>query len=444
MKIIICGAGEVGEHAAETLVAANHRVTVVDHEMQPLAAVEDSLDARTLLGNCADGRTLREAGCADADLLLATTDHDEINLLTAAIAKGLGARKTIARVHHSTYFEGHGFDYEGYFQIDRLICPEYSTALAIAQTLRNPGAMAIEHFARGQIEMQQFPVSRGSEAIGKALAEIRMPRGTRIAAIGRMESALIPEAGTVIEQGDSVIIVGNPDHFQTARRIFHDDKLGRRRIVIMGGPPMAVWLCRALRDRNFSIRLFETNPQRAQELAEKLDWVTVIQADPTHAGVVKDERIADADAFVALVHDEENILGCMLAKSAGIEHAIAVIERPKYVPLLREIGIDRPFSPRRVAVKEIVRALDDRSLSPLASLAEGVIDVYRVRVGPKAEAIGKPLHEIKLTPNWMLAAVQHDGAVRVPGADDQIEAGDTVIVIGRHGKENALKKIFNA
>ena len=445
MDIVICGAGQVGSHAAQVLAAAGHNITVIDIDPDRLRNVEDTMDVRTLSGSCSTATILREAGTDKADLLLAATDHDELNLLTASIAKGVGAHKTIARVHHSVFFENRGLDYPAHLGIDRLICPEYSTAQAIARTLRNPGALAVENFARGQIEMEEFPVSPKAPALGKPLLEISLPRGTRLAAIKRGSEVFLPEGNSVIKAGDIVILAGNATSFQQARKVFHDDKLALRRIVIMGGPSMAVWLCRALRDRNFSIRLFEVKRARAEELAQKLEWVTVIQADPTDPDVFEEEHIAQADAFVALVDDDEhNILGCAWAKSMGVQHAAAVVQKPSYLHLLAHIGIDRPFSPRMVAVKEIERLIDESPLRRMSSLAEGIIDVYWVRVGAKAKVIGKPLREIKLTPDWMITAIQQGEQVRVPGADDVVRADDTLLAIGRRGMEDKLKKLFAA
>jgi trk system potassium uptake protein TrkA len=403
------------------------------------------MDVATFCGNCAQADVLQEAGAENADLLVAATNLDEVNLLAATIAKGVGTTKSIARVHHSAFFEQRGFHYQDQLDIDRLICPEYSTALAIARTLRNPGALAIEDFARGTIEMQEFAVSRKAPAIGRKLIEIPMPAGARLAAITRKGGSFIPEAESTLDEGDIVVLVGNSSVFQDARKLFHDEKGGRRRIVIMGGPSMAVWLSRSLRDRDFAIRLFETDRARAEVLAEKLGWVTVINADPTDRAVFEDENLAQADVFVALLDDDEhNILGCAWAKSMGVNSAVAVVQRPNYLHLLKSVGIDRPFSPRRVAVKEIELVVDESPLRKTASLAEGIVDVYRVRVGRDAEVIDKPLHEIKLSPNWIVAAIQQGGEVRVPKATDTINFGDTLLVVGRHGREATLKKLFNA
>ena len=278
MNVIICGAGHVGIHAAEELASAGHNITVIDQNHERIRRIEDTMDVRTLCANSATAVALRDAGAATADLVIATTQNDEINLLTTSIANAIGAGRTIARVHHSTYFEQRGLDYCNHLGIDRLICPEYSTALAIARTLRNPGAMAIENFARGRIEMHEFPVSKNASAIGVALADLGLPQGTRLAALTRDKMTFIPEATTVVEPDDVAVLVGNAGAFEQAKKLFHSNQARRQKVAIMGGPSMAVWLCRALRERDFSIRLFEINRQRAEALAEKLDWVTVIQS----------------------------------------------------------------------------------------------------------------------------------------------------------------------
>lgn len=445
MDIVICGAGEVGRHAAEVLAEAANNITVIEADPNRLRTLEDALDIRALTANCASAKALAEANAGSADLVLATTNSDEVNLLTAMIAKKLGAKKCIARVHHRAYFDDRAFNYQEQLGIDRLICPEYSTAQAIARTLRNPAAIAIENFARGRIEMQEFPVSDKASAIGRRLADVNLPSGTRLAGVRRKDDAFIPEASSVIVGGDSVILVGNADHFRDARKLFQDEKPQRRRIVIMGGTSMAVWLCRLLNNRNFSIRLFETDRQRAEELAEKLDWVTVIQADPTERAVFTEEHLHQVDVFIAVLDDDEdNIIGAVLAKMRGVAEVITVVQRAHYLDVIYDIGVDMVFSPRLVAAEEINAELDESPMRLLGTLAEGVIDVFRVRIGDKAPVIGKPLREIKRSSDWILAAIQRGQDAHVPGADDVIEPGDVALVVVKHGQETELKKIFAA
>ena len=448
MNIIICGAGTVGSHTAEVLAGDGHAITVIDTDERRLARIEETMDVRTLEGSCVYGDVLRSAGGEKADLLFAATESDEINLLSASVAKGVGVGQTIARVRHSAYFiSEQDMDYGALLGIDHFISPEYLTAITIAATLRNPGALAIENFARGRVQMQEMTVGAGVPAAGKALSDLGslgMPAGTRVAALTRESVSRVPEARTVIEAGDTIVLVGNADVFSDARRLFRKESKSRRSVAIMGGSTMGVWLCRALKDRNFSIRLFEINRERAEELAEKLEWVTVLNADPTDPTVFADEHLADADVFVALrtEDDEHNILSCAWAKSLGVKRVACTVQRPNYLHLMKHVGIDYPFAPRTVAVKEIENILSDRRLHQLATLAAGSVDVYQVKMGARSPVVGKSLREIKLSPEWVIAAIQTEEDVKVPQADDAIGVGDTVLVIGRSGEESKLKKVL--
>ncbi len=444
MNIVICGAGHVGRHAAEVLVNEGHRVTVIDLDSAALRVIQDTLDAATLHGSCSEPRVLIDAGVPKADLVVAATNHDEVNLLSATLAKGLGAASVVARVHHRSFFENRVFDYASHLGIDRLICPEYVTAEAIARTLRNPGAIAIESFARGRIEMQEFPVPDDSPVVGKPLSAIRLPDRTRLVGISRNHFVFLPRADSVIEPGDIVILLSDKEHFDAALNQFgYKAGLARRRVVIMGGPAMAVWLCRSLHSRRFSLRVFETDTNRAEILAEKLDWVTVINADPTDAGVFNEEAIAQADTFIAITNDDErNILGSAWVKSQGVKQTIAVVQRPQYGHLLEHVGIDKAFSPRLTAVSEILNVLERHGLRRVTSLAEGVLDVFRARVEQGSVIVGRPLREIPELSSWVVVAIEHGENVAVPTAETVVEVGDTVLVVGPHGTERQLAELL--
>lgn len=443
MNIVIAGAGEVGRHTAEVLVAEGHNVVVVDCAAAKLRALEDRLDVRTLLGNCAHAEVLREAGAAKADLVVAATNVDEINLLTAAVAKGVGAKKTIARVHHSAYFSSKGLDYGRHLGIDRLVCPDYQAALAIARTLRNPGALAVEDFARGRIEMQELVVGDDVAVAGTSLAEMKLPPGIRLAQIRRDEETLIPSAKTVVQPGDVVTLIGARRSLEKGRVLFAGGKTKRTSVVVMGGSSTAVWLSRVLEKGLFSIRLFEIDRPRAEELSNKLENVTVVEADPSDPDVFKDEQVGTADAFVAVTGDDEhNILACAAAKSQGVPTVIAIVQRTQYMHLLESVGIDRAFSPRVTAAAEIRRMIDTGPVRLLASLSAGQADVYEIEPTRRATAVGKELRNLKLPPHCMIGAIQRGDNVKVPGAEDSIAHGDLVLLIGPHGIEKDLKNVF--
>lgn len=445
MNTIICGAGEVGYHTADVLASVGHNITIIDLQAKRLRDIEDRMDVQTLQGNCAAAETLIQAGAEHADALIAATQSDEINLLAAAVGKGLGVDKTIVRVHHSAYFNQRGLDYQKLFNIDKLICPEYSTAQTIASVLRNPGAMAIENFARGQIEMQEFLVLKDAPCANKPLLDLGLPSGVRVASIRRSGQAFIPDANTVIQPSDCVLLAGNADVFDQAGKRLQKTSSERSTIAIMGGTSTAVWLARTMRSKRFSIRIFETDIERAEELAGKLEWVTVIHADPTDVTTFNEEQLEQADTFIATTDDDEqNILACAWAKSMGIKQVFTTAQRRRYLHLVSRVGIDQTFSPRIIAARQIERELDDESLRRLASISEGNLDVFRVKVGAKGQVIGKPLKDIHLTPNWMIVAIEHEGRISMPTADDFIHVDDVVLVVGKHGLDHKLKLLFGA
>jgi trk system potassium uptake protein TrkA len=445
MNIVICGAGEVGRHTAEELGTLGNNITIIDLDPVKLATVEQSMDVRILLGNATHVELLREAGVPDADLFLAATNNDEINLLSASLANAVGAKMTIARVHHSAFFDREEFDYGKQLGITHLVCPEYVTAGVIAQTLRAPGALAVERIARGQIEVRRLPVVAGARAIDKPLMSMNLPSATRIASIERNSMVFIPDSRTRVMAGDIVTLLGDVQNFEKAAREFDPGVSRRKHVVILGQTSMGVWLCRALRGRGFSIRLVVDDQDRAEVLAGKLDWVTVLCADVSDTQLFEEERLDQADAFIALTReDERNILAAARAKSLGVTEAIAVLQRSTYLHLIEHVGIDRAFSPRITAVGQIQQFLDQSPFKHVASLAPGIAEVYEIRVPMTGadDVIDVPLKNLSLPPRTLIAAVQHGEDAHVPGAMTQLQRGDTVVVIGPDGVEKPLLKMF--
>lgn len=443
MYVIIAGAGEVGAHAASVLSSAGHNVTVLDLDAERLRQLGELNDLRTLQGHCAHIDILRDAGVDRCDLLIAATQVDEINLLAASMAKAAGARKTIVRVHHTANFSLRNTFFSRNLGIDELICPEYLTSLAVARTVRNPGSIALEEFAHGKLLMQRVGVSATSPAAGKRLADLKLPERVRIATVERGQDASIGSAGTVIETGDFVTLIGESKAFETARKQFDKGKEKRIDIAIMGGTSTAVWLCRAFRSKSYSVRLFVESHERAEELSEKLDHVTVLCADPTEDTTFVDEHMERVDTFIAVTdEDERNILACVQAKQHGATTVIAVIQRSKYLPLLSEVGIDRAFSPRDDAVKALLHMIDSGPILSLATFAEDLAEVYELKPSRKSKVMGNELRNIRMPSSSMIAAMKRGEEVYVPRADDHLAEGDTILVLGPRGISDELLNLF--
>lgn len=445
MRIVICGAGDVGRHVADMFAAAEHSITVVDRDRNRLQQLRDTLDVGVLEGNCAHAPVLEQARANRADLVIAATDRDEINLLTAQIAKRLGAGTCIARVHDRAYVDRDGFDYQGHCGIDRIVCPEYSTAQAVAHVLRNPLALAIEDFAHGRIQMQEFPVGERSTAVGRPLSEVRFPQRVRLLAIERNGQVSLAAADSEIHAGDVVTLIGEPDAIEGAVKVLGGAISSRRRIVLMGSTPTTVWLCESLRDRSLAVRLFVRDPEEAEELAERLTWVTVIRGDPTDKDLFAEENLDQADTFVALTDDDEtNILASAWVKSAGIKQVIAVVQKPRYTHLLAHVGIDLAFSPRAAAAREINRELDRGPVRWLANLAKGALAVYEIRVPGQSDLTGVALQDLKGRLPGAILGIQRGREVKVPGPVDRIEAGDIILVLTQRKSHDVLQKAFAA
>lgn len=444
MNIVICGAGEVGRHTAEVLAPVGHSITIIDQSAAKLAEVDELMDVGSMVGNCAEAQVLLTAGIDKADLLVAATNIDEVNLLASSVAKGLGCKTAIARVHHSGFFEGRGLDYAKHLGIDHLVCPEYTTAQAIAAALRSPGAIAVENFARGKVEMQRIEVSASSKAAGLKLRELRPPGTSLIACVKRGGETFVPAADTQLQAGDVVTVLGEAKGFDQTSKYYNVEQSGRRKIIIMGRSTQSVWLCRELRRLNLSVRMLISDEARAKELAPKLEWVTTINADAINSDVLQEERVDQADAFIAATDDEEtNILAAALAKTRGAKTSMCVMQRPTYLHLIEHVGVDRAFSPRATAVTEFLRLLDHRDLRHLATLSEGIAELYEVHVTPKAEdVIGRPLSSIEFPRHTLVAALNRGEGVYIPGAQDTIQVGDTAVLIGPSKIEKELAKLF--
>lgn len=440
MRIIICGAGHVGTFAAEALSSARHSITVVDNDASRVAALSDQFDVASLLGDCTQAGVLSEAGAAEADLVLMATDRDEVNLLGASIAKGLGAKRSVARVKLNSFYDERRFGYARHLGIDRLICPEFATSQQIAHVVRNPAAIAVESFANWKIGLTEFAVSAKAPAAGRTLSTVSFPPGALLVALIRQGVSEPPRGDLLVLPGDEVVIVAEREVLPKTMRLFGESSIERRDIAVMGGGPMAVWLCKALHDRAFHIKLFEPDRERAEGLAEELSWVTVINADATNKEVFAGEYLSKTDVFIAITEsDEANILGGAWAKSQGVKRALAVVQRPVYLHLLSHVGIDMAFSPRMAAMREISRLLDDSPVSLLTSLNKGVVDVYQVRLGPGSAAAGRPLKDRLAPPGFVIAAVQHRGDAFVPNGESILHAGDSLLVVGPHKQSQALR-----
>lgn len=433
MNILMVGAGTVGTHLAEALLAEKHSVVLIDHDRARVEDVAERLDLRALHGAATDHALLARAGIAEMDVALAMTNIDEVNLVCAFTCGRLGAKRTVARVRNPVYLEHQPIAYRDLLGIDLLISPEMQTAVEIAKFLENPDALALETLAHGRVQMRQVELEKPCPVLGKRLSEAGFPEGVLVAAIQREEDILIPSGDDRLHLGDVATLVGHPQGLEQAEPLLGQTTPEAQSVVIMGGGEVGYNLARILEPRPAQVTLIERDRARAKALSERLVHTAVISGDATKIDLMREERIGGADVFVAATgEDEDNIMATVLAREMGVKQSIVLIHRPDYASIVQRMGFDHVLSPRVVTAKHVLTHLRERDVRAISILGAGA-EVIEVTVGPGAAIAGKRLREVKLPRGSLLCAIIRGGEMRVPHGDDHAQPGDTVIAI-------ALKK----
>jgi len=431
MRIVVLGAGTVGTSIAEMLCQHRHNVTVVDCDPALTQRANDELDVRVVTGSAAQSTVLFQAEVAGADLCLAVTGSDEGNLIAASMAKAMGARRTIARVYAPVFRDLSTFDYQRHFQIDRLLSLEHLSAMELARAIRHPGSITVENFARGELEMQEVDITQATSAVGIPLKDLHFPKGVRVGSIYRGGKLSIAGAEEKIAVGDRISLIGTREDIDDVKGLFEIDPPPKLGVVIAGGGETGYHLARVLEGRRCAVVLMETNRDRCEFLAAHLEHTTVVNADAQRRVSLEEERVGSADVFVACTgDDEDNIMACVEAGELGAKTILAVVGRPDYANVVGKLGIDLAVSPRAVVAKQVLGFLNTGpviSRMPLSS--GGGIEILEIEVVEGAPATEQVLARVKFPPLCLIAAVIHENYVKVPGADDRLSPGDTVVAL---------------
>ncbi|MBE2180109.1 MAG: Trk system potassium transporter TrkA [Chthoniobacterales bacterium] len=446
MNIIIVGAGSIGLHMARTLSEQEHSICLVENDEKLAAELNEQLDSRVIHGSGASVEILEEAGVAKCDVLFALTSHDHTNLVCTSIGKSLGARRSIARTSLAMQREQWLYDYAGQFRVDYLFSPARLAAVELAKSIRNPDCLAVEELARGRIELQQIRLEPGSPALAIPLRDLGLPPRVRIGAVLRRGKLIIPQAGDALEAGDLVTIFGHPRRLAEGVRKLNlsngDD--GQLNVVIFGGGDYGFALAQALEGGNFRTRIMEKDRRLCEQLGQQLQKCTVINADATSLRELKEERVGDADFFVAATHDDEdNVMACLQARDIGAKACLTLIHRSDYASAIRrsgsQLGILDAVSPRVAVSRELARFVTADEATVLRSLPGGV-EILSVPVGEGSAAAGRSIAETNWPPASGIIALQHGNQAAVPAAEDRVEIGDTVVaIVSPPAKQELLK-----
>ena len=441
MKIIIIGNGKVGYTLAQQLSGAgeDHDLILIDKNPDALRNADGVLDILCMEGSGASIQVLLEAGVRSADLVVAVTGSDELNIVCCLIAKKLGAKHTVARVRSPEYYKEANL-LKREIGVSMIINPEYAAAQEISRLLRVPAAFSVEAFARGLVEMIGFPLLESDGMAGIPLAEYnrRHPNGVLMCAAIRGGEVFVPNGAFVPQVGDKVYIIGSQR--ETARFF---ESLGRsgsgiRHITVLGGSKIATYLAWAVEKVGMKVRIVEQDPAKCEALADKLPGSLIIQGDGTDSAVIETENLLSTDAFIALTNrDEENLLMAMSAQRAGVTKVIAKMNRLNYIEMMREFGVDSIISPKEITANQIsayVRAItgtQGSAVEHLYKLLGGAIEAVEFTAVPSTSFLDKPLKELRLKDGMLVAAIAREGKTIIPDGNTSIHVGDRVIVMAK-------------
>ena len=443
MNIVIIGAGEVGFHLAKFLIKDDHLVTVVDNEPAMLRRASAAADVRTVQGHATDPTVLDKADVSEADLVVAVTSMDELNMLACMVAKKLGAKKTVVRVHAGEHVQDHQYFYKDTLGFDLTISPEEMAALEILRLCRGQNSMHVENFAGGRLQMRHLEILDKSPAVGKSLAEIKLPLKALVTAIVREHEVTIPRGDFVLKTKDQTVFLGVPDALDKAEKIIGGRQYLPRRVFIVGGGMVGLLVARDLTPLGVSVRLIEKDKDKAEKLSQMLAGAEVILGTGTDVELLNQEGIHRADVFVSLDEsDEVNILSCQLAKNLGVNRTLALLSRQDYAGLVDRLGIDHAVSPRRLVARRIARYVRGEGRSTIASIHHGLAEVMDLVVEESFLHRGEYLHAVPFPVGSIVGALIRGEEVLIPRGDTRIEVGDHLLIFAKSTIVDAVEKLF--
>lgn len=452
MRIVVVGLGKVGRALTAQLAAEEHDLVVIDQNAEIIDNIVNVYDVRGVAGNGGCYDVQKEAFEEGADLLIATTSSDEINILSCLVAKKLGTRHTIARIRNPEYEKQLRFMREE-LGLSMVVNPEKATAREIARVLRFPSAIKREQFCRQRFELVEYRVGPDNPMVGMPLTDLYRNIRVKIliCAVARGQETIIPSGSFTLQPGDKVYLTASPRDLETFFRKLHLFKERANNIMIVGAGRMTYYLVKELQDVQKRVTVIDNNIRRCQDMSEKFPGVLVIHGDGADSELLSEERIAEMDAFVALTGmDETNIILAMYASQFNSCKVVAKINRPSFADLADANNlVDSVVSTAAVTSEAIARyvramqnSLDSDNIKTLHRLVGGRVEALEFNVGHGVPFIGTPLKNLQLKDGLLIVGiVRRNGQTVIPSGDDVLSEGDDVVVVTTDTTLHALRDI---
>lgn len=451
MKVIICGAGQVGYGIAERLAAEGNDVGVIDNSPALVQRVNDTLDARGILGHGSHPEVLEEAGARDADLLIAVTLHDEVNIVACQVARSLfDAPTTIARIRAQSYLSSSGrklFGREN-LPIDLIISPEVEVGEMVLRRLNQPGAFETIGFADDKVTLLGVYCDENCPVVDtplRQLSELFPDLSAITVAISRSGHLFVPHSDDPLQVGDDAYLVVRSDQIPRTLKIFGHDEPKARRVVLVGGGNIGLYVAHALEERfpQMRVKIIEQRRDRAEQIAEQLKRTVVLHGDALSQELLREADVGSADTVVSLTNDDQaNILTCVLAGQLGASSSMCLINSLGYTPILRSLGITAHVNPRATTVSRILQQVRRGRIRAVQSVHFGAAEVIEGIALDTAPITGKPLRELDLPDSVRVGSVVRGDTVLQPNGDLEIRNEDRVIMFALTDQIRTVESLF--
>ena len=451
MKIVIIGDGKVGHKLCAQLSEEDYDIVLIDQNAGKLKKALNRMDIFCITGDGANVEVQKEADVPHADLVIACASTDELNMLSCLLAKRLGAKHTIARVRNPVYYRQIGLLKED-LHLSMAVNPELAVSHEIARVLLFPDTSKVETFVKGRVELVEFCVRADSRLKDLSLADIYRKYQIRIlvCAVRRGKEVFIPNGDTVLEEGDRI-------HIAATHRELENffNALGKRtgkvkNVLICGGGGVSYYLAHQLQHSRMHVKIIEKDSARCEKLTELLPEATIIHGDATDHDLLLEEGIESADALVALTGmDEENIIMALFARTQNVPKIIAKVNEDSRAQMVEGLGIDSIVSAKSVtadAILSYVRArrksIKSANVETLYRLVEGKVEALEFLIRQECEFTDVPLKELPTKPEYLIACIGRKGRIIIPGGDDRIQAGDSVVIVTTERGTEDLREMF--
>lgn len=451
MKIIIVGCGKIGYSVASTLSQEGHDITVIDRDSDTVDHISNDLDVICVQGSATNPETLREAGAASADLLMAATEQDEVNMVCGITARKLGTANVIARIRDPEYITQTDFLRE-VLGLSVIVNPELECAREISRILRFPSAVRVDAFSKGSVEIVEHKVEKGDKLDGMQLKQLPQAFNAKVlvGVVERSGEAIIPNGEFTLRSGDRLSISGASKEL---RKFFIATGCYRkpvRTVMIIGGGRIAVYLAAMLGDSGMAVTVVDRDRERCELLCDVIPGAHIVCGDATRSEVLLEEGLQTMDAFVALTgEDGDNVVTSLYAKQCGVGKIVAKVNREHFTDIMENSGLDSVVTPKELVAQQItryVRATSNSiggSMETLHRLADGKVEALEFKVGEGAQFVGIPLKDLMLKPNILITAIIRDGKGIFPDGNTVILPGDHAVIVTKAGRLSDINSIID-